>query len=75
MKKMIKRIYKIYFKGDEESIGISVILLMTLLMLLFMLLTSCEANDVMHQNCKPGCNGKIITNDSTTHNYKDPHIR
>ena len=74
MKKIIKRMYKIYIKDREESMGISIILLMTVLMLLFMLLSSCETSGYDHLNCEPGCNG-IKTDTSDTHFYKPAYQR
>ena len=46
-----------------------------LLILVFIqsLLSSCEADDVDHRKCKPGCEGKWINDSTSTHDYKDPY--
>jgi len=70
MKKIIKRVYKIFIKGSEKPIAVSLMLLITLLTVLVMVLTSCTGDHVLHNHCLPGCTGTI---DSTgnTHDY-DP---
>ena len=70
MKKIIKRVYKIFIKGSEKSIGISVMVLITLLMILTMVLTSCTGDHVLHNHCLPGCEETYI--DSLDNHDYDP---
>ena len=72
--KIIKRVYKIFIKGSEKPIAVSLMLLITLLTVLVMVLTSCcqvsgpdqEELDMRHNNSIDTTLNKIDDENSIT---------